>query len=75
MFLAAARALAASSPVLKDPSAPLLPALEDLRKVSREIAYAVGRDAQRAGYAPRWSPESLMQSVTATQWTPAYPRL
>ena len=75
MFLAAARALAASSPALKDPSAPLLPALEDLRKVSREIAFAVGRDAQRAGYAPRWSPESLMQSVTATQWTPAYPRL
>ncbi|HUA86288.1 MAG TPA: NAD-dependent malic enzyme [Bryobacteraceae bacterium] len=75
MFLAAARALAASSPALKDPSAPLLPALEDLRQVSRDIAFAVGRDALRSGYAPRWSPESLLQSVTATQWTPAYPRL
>jgi malate dehydrogenase (oxaloacetate-decarboxylating) len=73
MFLAAARALAASSPALKDPSAPLLPALQDLREVSREIAYAVGCDAQRGGHAPRCPPESLMQSVTAAQWTPAYP--
>jgi malate dehydrogenase (oxaloacetate-decarboxylating) len=75
MFLTAARALAASSPALKDSSAPLLPALEDLRKVSLDIAFAVGRDAQRTGYAPRWSPESLLQSVTATQWTPVYPAL
>jgi malate dehydrogenase (oxaloacetate-decarboxylating) len=75
MFLTAARALAASSPALKDSSAPLLPALEDLRKVSLDIAFEVGRDAQRTGYAPRWSPESLLQSVTATQWTPVYPAL
>jgi malate dehydrogenase (oxaloacetate-decarboxylating) len=73
MFLAAARALAASSPALKDPTAPLQPPPEALRKVSLDIAFAVGRDAQRTGYAPRWSPESLLQSVTATQWTPVYP--
>ena len=73
MFLAAARALAASSPALNDSSAPLLPPPESLRKVSLEIACAIGRDALRTGYAPRWSPESLVQSVISTQWMPAYP--
>jgi len=75
MFLAAARALAASSPALHDSFGPLLPALDDLRKVSVEIAFSVGREALRTGYAPRWSPESLLQSITATQWTPSYPVL
>ena len=73
MFLAAARALAACSPALQDPSAPLLPALEDLRRVSLQIAFAAGCEAQRTGHAPRQPAESLMRSIAAAQWTPAYP--
>src|SRR6266446_5633975 len=38
MMLAAARALAANSPALKDPSASLLPPLTDIRRVAAEIA-------------------------------------
>jgi malate dehydrogenase (oxaloacetate-decarboxylating) len=73
MMLAAARALAANSPALKDPSASLLPPLTDLRRVAVEIAVAVGMEAQRAGVAPELAEEDLRQRVTAEQWTPAYP--
>jgi malate dehydrogenase (oxaloacetate-decarboxylating) len=75
MLLAAARALADHSPALKDSSAPLLPALQDLRAVSVEIAIAAGAEAQRAGVAPRTSPEELRRAVIANQLMPAYPVL
>ncbi len=75
MFLAAARALADHSPALKDPAGPLLPSLKDLRSVTVAIAFAIGREAQRAGVAPESTPEKLLDAVTATQWTPQYPAL
>ena len=52
MMIAAARALAEHSPALKDSSAPLLPALKDLRRVAVEIAFAVAREAERSGITP-----------------------
>jgi len=73
MMLAAARALGANSPALKDPSASLLPPLTDIRRVAADIALAVGVEAQKDGVAPKSSEEELRQRVTATQWTPAYP--
>ena len=73
MSLAAARALAESSPALQDASASLLPALADLRQVAVHLATAVGLEAQRAGVAPKTTEEELRQRVMATQWTPAYP--
>jgi malate dehydrogenase (oxaloacetate-decarboxylating) len=72
MILAAARALGDCSPALQDPTAPLLPALEDLRKVAVEIAFAVGREAQRAGVAAMTTEEELRAQVIASQWFPAY---
>ena len=48
MFVAAARALAEFSPALhEDPKASLYPALEDVRRVSRSVALAVGAEAGR----------------------------
>ena len=73
MMLAAARALAASSPALKDPSASLLPPLTQLRKVAASIAIAVGIEAQKNGVAPKLSDDELRERVLKTQWTPAYP--
>jgi malate dehydrogenase (oxaloacetate-decarboxylating) len=73
MMLAAARALAAHSPALKDPSGSLLPPLTDLRRVAVEIAVAVGMEAQQAGVASNLAEEDLRQRVTAAQWAPAYP--
>jgi malate dehydrogenase (oxaloacetate-decarboxylating) len=72
MMLAAARALGDCSPARKTPSASLLPALRDVRAVARAIATAVGIEAQRAGVAPRTSPEELRDRVAAAQWVPAY---
>lgn len=73
MMLAAARALAENSPALKDPAAPLLPVLADVRTVAVEIAFAVGIEAQRAGVAPQTTPGELRARAIASQWFPAYP--
>ncbi len=73
MMLAAARTLAANSPALKDPSAPLLPPLTDLRRVAAEIAVAVGIAAQKDGVSARLTEDELRERVMATQWTPEYP--
>jgi len=72
MILAAARALGEKSPALRDPSASLLPALQQLRDVAAHIATAVGRQAQRDGVAPKISDAALGARVAETQWTPAY---
>ena len=75
MKQAAARALAANSPALKDPSASLLSPLKDSRRVARDIAVAVGIQAQKDGVAPKLTEDELRRRVFETQWTPAYPNL
>jgi malate dehydrogenase (oxaloacetate-decarboxylating) len=72
MMLAAARALGANSPALKDPSASLLPPLTDVRRVAAEIAFAVGIEAQKNGVASKRTEEELRQRVTDAQWSPSY---
>ncbi len=72
MMVAAGRALGANSPALRDPDAPLLPLLTDVRGVAVDIAVAVGLEAQRAGLAPTTTPEELRARVLAAQWTPSY---
>jgi len=75
MMLAAARALAANSPALRDPSASLLPPLTAIRNVAVEIAFATGMQAQHDGVAPKISEDELHRRVLDTQWTPAYTAL
>lgn len=72
MMHAAARTLAEHSPALVDSSAPLLPPLTDVRRISLAIAVAVGREAQRSGVAPATSEEELVRRVRETRWTPHY---
>jgi malate dehydrogenase (oxaloacetate-decarboxylating) len=74
MMIAAARTLAEQSPALKDPSAPLLPALKDLRGLAVEIAFAVAREAARSGVARALDSDAALRSqILASQWSPAYP--
>jgi len=75
MFLAAARALSECSPAYKDPNASLYPEIEDVREVARRVALAVGKAAQQAGVAEQSSEDELERRITATMWTPQYPRL
>ena len=72
MFLAAARSLAAQSPAIADPSAPLLPALTSLRQAEIEIAFTAAEQAQRDGLAPQTTPEALRNAITSAQWAPQY---
>jgi malate dehydrogenase (oxaloacetate-decarboxylating) len=74
MMIAAAQKLAEHSPALRDPSAPLLPALKDLRGLAAEIAFAVAQEAARSSLAPAFdSSSSLRSEILASQWSPAYP--
>ena len=73
MMLEAARTLAVNSPALKDPLAPLLPPLRELRKVAAEIAVNVGIQAQKDGVAPTIDEDELRQRVLKVQWRPSYP--
>jgi malate dehydrogenase (oxaloacetate-decarboxylating) len=72
MMLAAARALGANSPALKDSSASLLPPLTDIRRVAAQIAIAVGIQALNDGVVPTITEDELRRRVQATQWAPAY---
>lgn len=66
MFVAAAKALASHAPILKDPTAPLFPKIEDVRAVSQAIALAVAEKA-----AP--SAKNLAQAIADRVWEPRYP--
>ncbi len=72
MFLAAARALAEFAPTAWDPTGALLPALAELRRVSRQVALAVATEAQRQGLAEQITPEELARRIDARRWEPRY---
>ncbi|MES0828458.1 NAD-dependent malic enzyme [Ruegeria sp. SCP11] len=72
MFMAAAEALAALSPAKSDRTASLLPDVEDIRQVSRAIAFAVGQQAQLDGVAPKSTSDELKAAIDAKFWIPQY---
>jgi malate dehydrogenase (oxaloacetate-decarboxylating) len=72
MFVAAARALSACAPAGADPLAPLYPAVEDVRTVSRRVATAVAQAAMADGVAPFMPLEALEARIGATMWEPVY---
>jgi malate dehydrogenase (oxaloacetate-decarboxylating) len=75
MLLAAAHALAENSPALQEASAPLLPLLNDVRRVAAEMAFAIGMAAQQEGVAPKTTPQELRERVQQSQWAPEYSRI
>ena len=70
MFVAAALVLSDASPTLTDPLAPLYPPLERVREISREVAVAVGLEAQRLGLAEPVGRAELEQRIDDKIWTP-----
>jgi malate dehydrogenase (oxaloacetate-decarboxylating) len=74
MFVAAARALSEWSPARYAPGESLYPTLEQLRKVARDVAIAVGREAQRSGLADATSSDELAARVDGHMWQPHYAR-
>ncbi|MDE1163433.1 MAG: NAD-dependent malic enzyme [Acidobacteriaceae bacterium] len=71
MIMAAAEALAALSPTVKNPTAPLLPPLDTLREVSQAVALAVGRQAATEGLAAVRG-EDFEIALRASVWNPVY---
>jgi malate dehydrogenase (oxaloacetate-decarboxylating) len=74
MFVAAARALSQWSPVRHAPGESLYPTLDQVRKVSRDVALAVATEAQRSGIATRVTAEELNARIDAEVWEPRYVR-
>lgn len=72
MFMAAGKALAALSPALKDPTARLLPPVDQLRAVSIEVALATARQAQADGVADECDESELLPRIMAQVWEPVY---
>jgi malate dehydrogenase (oxaloacetate-decarboxylating) len=72
MMRAAARALGAASPALRDADAPLLPPWADVRAVAEDIAVAVAVQAVADGVAPARNEDELRALVRSTRWTPTY---
>jgi malate dehydrogenase (oxaloacetate-decarboxylating) len=75
MFVAAALTLSELSPALIDSSAPLYPPLQRVQKVSRKVAVAVAREAQRSGLAAPTSTDELERRIDERIWTPNYRQL
>lgn len=72
MFVAAAQALSALSPIRHNPSAPLYPPLADVRVVARQVALAVGAAAQQEGLAEHMAFDELTRRVDAAMWNAHY---
>jgi malate dehydrogenase (oxaloacetate-decarboxylating) len=75
MFVAAARALSELSPARQDLAASLYPALENVRAAARQVALAVGIEAQHAGVAELCTPEDLAQRIDQLMWEPRYAQI
>lgn len=72
MIMAAAKTLASLSPSRVDKSAPLLPPINDSRKVSFMVASAVGRQAIAEGLADIENPDTLVDDIHDYMWDPVY---
>ena len=72
MLMAAARALADTAPVRRDPGGALLPPLSESRQVSRTIALAVAAAARREGLAESDRADDLERLVDEKMWRPEY---
>ncbi|MGP3591934.1 NAD-dependent malic enzyme [Vagococcus sp. WN89Y] len=72
MLMAASETLAEHSPLLLNGEGLVLPELKDIQKVSRAIAFAVGKMAQQQGVAVKTSAEALQQAIDDNFWEPKY---
>lgn len=76
MLMAAALALSESAQASTDVSqTDLLPPLADIRTVSKNIALAVGLQAQNDGVATKTTKEVLQGKIETTFWEPCYHRI
>ena len=71
----AVETLAASSPAIIDPKAPLLPEMEHIQQVNLEIAMAAAKKCQEEGLAPKTEQSELEAKIRSKRWNPEYRRV
>ncbi|HET8791244.1 MAG TPA: NAD-dependent malic enzyme [Modicisalibacter sp.] len=74
MLMAASNALANQSPIVRLGEGALLPALGDIRELSKAIAFDVAKQAQEDGVALRSSDDVLRETIEHHFWYPRYRR-
>ncbi|WP_312226673.1 NAD-dependent malic enzyme [Pseudescherichia sp.] len=72
MLMAASETLAEHSPLRTNDNGMVLPGLDEIQHVSRAIAFAVGKVAQKEGVAVKTSAEALQQAIDDNFWRPEY---
>ena len=72
MFMVASETLADCSPLANGVSKELLPALSDIREVSKLIAVAVAQQAMQDGVAETVDSNSLEAAIAKNFWDPKY---
>lgn len=72
MLMAASETLAEHSPLRTSDTGMVLPGLDQIQRVSRAIAFAVGQVAQEEGVAVKTSAEALQQAIDDNFWRPEY---
>ncbi|MDR5859049.1 NAD-dependent malic enzyme [Halomonas eurihalina] len=72
MLMAASRALAVEAPVAKTGEGAVLPALSDIRELSKAIAFEVALEAQREDVALKSDEQAIRDSIERHFWYPEY---
>lgn len=72
MLMEAAQALASCSPIVVEGKGAILPPMSDIQEVSKKIAFAVAKQAEKDGVALEVSDEKLLQAIEDNFWTPEY---
>ncbi|MGF1717625.1 NAD-dependent malic enzyme [Photobacterium chitinilyticum] len=74
MLMESSRALAECSPLAINGKGALLPPLEDIQKVSHQIAFAVAKKAVEQHKAPKNTDERIKEKIAANYWQSEYRR-
>ncbi len=72
MLWAACQTLSENAPILKDPTAPLLPIIADARQVAEKIAFSVAKQAVQDRVCPAYTDDEIEQRLAHTLWRPEY---
>lgn len=72
MMMVAAEALASCSPIVLQGSGAILPEMKNIQSVSKKIAFAVAKQAQKEGVALETTDDHLKESIERNFWSPEY---
>ena len=73
MFVAAAKELSCHSPIFGNEQASLFPSFENLKEISKKIAFVVAKKALQQGLVDPMSDEEMAGRIDRAIWSPSYP--